>query len=390
MFSPSGKPADGVITTRLLRALLITCLAIGIGVLIWMTSGVLDRVHNTMFIIVFAVLFGYFVYPPVKWLASRGIPVAIGALIVYALLAVLLLGSLAWLAPAVAQQATDLAQNFPHIAANVQHQINDPVHSPLLSRLPENIRAQIAANAGKAGAIAAGVAAGFGTHALGIISGTTAAIIDIFLVLGMTLLVLGDLANIQAFGLRIVPRAYRPAAIAFMEDVDEVIGGFVRGQVLLALAVGVSGTIVLLIVNVPYAILLGFFAGVVSLVPMVGPVIAAVPVLLIALFTVGPVKLIIVAILYGIILVVQQNVLTPMVVSRSVGVTPLVVFVALLLGSEAFGILGALLSIPVAGIVRVAAERLFPHDPRSDALLAATRDRLGEPAAETADATAPP
>jgi predicted PurR-regulated permease PerM len=56
-----------------------------------------------------------------------------------------------------------------------------------------------------------------------------------------------------------------------------------------------------------------------------------------------------------------------MVISRSVGVTPLVVFVALLLGSEAFGVLGTLLSIPIAGIVRVAAERLFPPDPQSHA-----------------------
>jgi predicted PurR-regulated permease PerM len=97
--------------------------------------------------------------------------------------------------------------------------------------------------------------------------------------------------------------------------------------------------------------------------------------------------LIVVAVLYTVILAVQQNVLTPVVISRSVGVTPLVVFVALLLGSEAFGILGALLSIPLAGIVRVAAERLFPPDPQSDALLIRTRNRSGEPRGETRAAT---
>ena len=387
MPSANDPVPESVITARLIRALLITVLAIGVGILIWMTSSVLDRVHNTMIVIVFAILFAYFVYPPVKWLAQRRIPVAVGSLMVYAALAIVLLGAIAWLAPAIAQQASDLAQNFPHLVANAQQQIADPKDSPILARLPESVRMQIAGNAGKAGAIAAGIAAGFGKNAIGIISGTTAAIIDVFLVLGMTLLVIGDLANIQAFGVRIVPRRYRPAAIAFMIDVDDVIGGFVRGQVLLALAVGVSGTIALLIVGVPYAILLGLLAGVVSIVPMVGPIIAAIPVLLITLFTVGVVKLIVIAVLYGIILAVQQNVLTPMVVSKSVGVTPLVVFVALLLGSEAFGILGALLSIPVAGIVRIAAERLFPHDPRSDATLVAARDSQHEPAAETASAT---
>jgi predicted PurR-regulated permease PerM len=166
-----------------------------------------------------------------------------------------------------------------------------------------------------------------------------------------------------------------------MDDVDKVIGGFVRGQVLLALGVGVAGTIVLLVVGVPYAILLGLLAGVVSIVPLVGPVIALIPVVLIAFFTVGVVKVIIVGVLFAIILVVQQNVFTPLIVSKSVGVTPLVVFVALLLGSEAFGILGALLSIPLAGILRVTAERLFPADPEADAALVVARERAGEPPA---------
>jgi predicted PurR-regulated permease PerM len=87
--------------------------------------------------------------------------------------------------------------------------------------------------------------------------------------------------------------------------------------------------------------------------------------------------------LFAVILAVQQNVLTPLINSKSVGVTPLVVFVALLFGSEAFGILGALLSIPVAGILRVAAERLFPPDRSADTALAQARDRSGEPQAAT-------
>jgi predicted PurR-regulated permease PerM len=156
--------------------------------------------------------------------------------------------------------------------------------------------------------------------------------------------------------------------------------------VLLALGVVVAGTIVLLGVGVPYAILLGLLSGVVSIVPLVGPVIALIPVVLIAFFTVGLVKVIIVGVLFAVILIVQQNVI-PLIVSKSVGVTPLVVFVALLLGSEAFGILGALLSIPVAGILRVAAERLFPPDPESDATLVRARNLAGEPPSATRAAT---
>ncbi len=347
---------------RLVRAILLVGLALGIGGLLWMLTSVFDRVHNTLVVIIFAILFAYLVYPPVAWLEKRRVPVTVAAIIVYVAVGVIVAGALAWLAPALATQATELVKDFPHIVASAQREIADPAHSPLLARLPMGVRETIAQNAGKVGAIVGGLAAGFGTHALAIVSGTTSIVIDVFLVLGLTLLVLGDLTILRAFGLRIVPARHRLATLDFMRDVDGVIGGFVRGQVLLAVAVGVAGTIVLLAVGVPYAILLGSLAGVVSIVPLIGPIIAAVPVLVIAFFTVGLVKLIVVAVLYSVILAVQQNVLTPLVVSKAVGVTPLVVFVALLLGSEAFGILGALLAIPIAGIVRVAAERIFPDD----------------------------
>jgi predicted PurR-regulated permease PerM len=372
---------------QLLRALIITALALGVGGLMWMITQVFDRVHNTLIVIVFAILFAYLVYPPIKWLGNRRVPIAVAALIVYAALAVVFVAVLAWLTPAVATQVADLSHNFPKIVAEAQHQIVDPAHSPLLARLPSGARDAIADNAGKVGAVVGTMAGKFGGNALGILTGTSAAIIDIFLVLGLTLLVLGDLVPIQRFGIRLVPRVYRGAAVSFMDDVDKVIGGFVRGQVLLALGVGIAGTLVLLVVGVPYAILLGLLAGVVSIVPLIGPIIALVPVVLIAFFTVGLVKVIVVGVLFAVILVVQQNVFTPLVISKSVGVTPLVVFLALLLGSEAFGILGALLSIPVAGILRVAAERLFPADPQADATLVIARDRAGEPPAATRAAT---
>lgn len=352
-----------------------------------MIAAVFDRVHNTLAVIILSILFAYLIYPAIKWLGNRRVPIAVAGVIVYAVLGIAVIGALAWLTPAIAAQVEDLTRNFPKIVASAQHQIVDPSHSPLLSRLPAAAREQIAANAGKAGALVSGFAGAFGANALTILSGTSSAIIDVFLVLGITLLVLTDLAHIQAFGVRLVPRRYRTSAASFMDEVDRVIGNFVRGQVLLAFGVAVAGTIVLLAVGVPYAILLGLLAGVVSIVPLVGPVIALIPVVLIAFFTVGLVKVIVVAVLFAVILVVQQNVFTPLM-SKSVGVPPLVVFVALLLGSEAFGILGALLSIPIAGIIRVAADRLFPPDPDAGARLIVTRDNAGEPPGPTRAAAA--
>jgi len=382
-------PADRT-TQRLIRALLIAGLAVAIGALLGMIASVFDRVHTTMVEIVFAVLFAYAIYPPVRWLASRRVPVPLAAILVYVVLGVFVLGALAWLAPAIASQVEAFGREYPHLVAQTQQQIADPTHSPLLSRLPASARSAIAANAGKAGTLLGGLAAGFGTHTLELLSGTTAVVVSIGLILGLTLLILGDLNSIQAFGTRLVPVRYRAEANSFIHDVDEVIGGFVRGQVLLAVLVAVAGTIVLVATGVPYAILLGLLAGVTSIVPLVGPIIALIPVLVISFFTVGLVKTIIVGVLFAAIIGVQQNVLVPIYVARSVGVTPLVIFVSLLLGSEAFGILGALLSIPIAGILRVAAERLFPVDPRPAPPLAATAAPPVEPSLAAAETSGAP
>jgi len=373
---------SNLVTRRLVRALLVAGVILTAGAAIWMVTGLFGRIHATAIVIVFAILFSYVVYPPIKAIAGRGVPLLAAAILVYVVIALLVVGAAAWLAPALAAQVTALVHDFPRLVASAQAQIANPAQSTLLQKLPAPARTAIAENAGKVGTAVSGIAGALGSNALGILTGTGTTIIDIFLVLVLTLMIVTDLAEIQTFSTRLVPRAYRPMMLSFMSDVDKVIGGFVRGQLLVAFGVAVLSTLAFLVIGVPYAVLVGLVAGILSIVPIVGPFIAIVPVVAIAFFTVGLGKTIVVFVVFAIIIAIQQNVL-PLVNARSVGVTPLVVFVALLIGSEAYGILGALLSIPVAGMLRVAAHRIFPPDAGSDALVAEARSNADEPALAT-------
>ena len=341
------------------------------------------------YIIIFSILFAYAVYPPIKLIARRGVPVPLAALIVYVVLGALVLGAVAWLTPAIATEVEALSHEFPTFVASAQKQIADPVHAPLLQHLPSGARTVIAENAGKTGAAVAGIAASVGANALGILAGTTATLTDIVLMLTLTLLIVSDLAQIQTFGTRMTPKPWREAVLSFVREVDQVIGGFVRWQISVAFGVGILGTVILSLLGVPYALLVGLVAGILSIVPIIGPFVAIIPVLVISFFTVGLVKSLLVLLLFGVVIAVQQNVL-PLINARTVGVTPLVIFVALLLGSEAFGIVGALLSIPIAGIVRVAVTRLLPPDADADARIEAARDEAGEPKAATLKAIEEP
>ena len=344
-----------------LRTLVNVALAIGIGLLIWMLTAVLDRVHHVITVILIAVLFSYLVYPAVRALESR-MPRGLAVLVVYVVaVGVVALGA-ATLAPAIGAQANDLAHALPVAVVSLQHGMQTPGNDPLLARLPPDVRDWVAAHAATAQSAVTGAAGAVGLKAFGVLRGTASALIDVVLVLALAFFFVTDVDRIRATAMRFVPRAARPATQSFVRDVDTVIGGFVRGQVLLAVVVGVLATLILFVTGVKYALLLGVLTGVASIVPIVGAIVGAVPATLVALVTVGVVKAAIVLALFVVVFEVQGHVLTPIVVGKQIGVTPLVIFLAIVVGAEAFGILGMLLAVPIAGILRVAADRFFPGD----------------------------
>jgi len=363
--------------SRSIRALVAIALALGAGALWWMVSNAFDRIANVLTIVVFSILFSYLIYPPVKWLA-RYMPRALAVAVVYAGIFVAVLVGFAFLAPTVAAQADDFAKNYPAAVESVKHSIADPAHNPLLQRFPRQIRELVAENAGKVGSYVGVAATELGAHLLPIISGGATLATELAVTFGVTFMFIVDLEKIQATLIRIVPRARRAYAVALVVDIDTVIGGFVRTQVILAVVTAAASILALFFTGVPYAMLLGLLIGVFSIVPIVGAIVGAVPAVVVALFTVGLVKAIVLTVLFAVIFQVVGNLVAPLLNARSVGVTPLIVTLAILIGGEAYGILGILLSVPLAGIARVIFDRLFPPDPESERLVLAARAQSGD------------
>jgi predicted PurR-regulated permease PerM len=224
------------------------------------------------------------------------------------------------------------------------------------------VRTFIAQNAARVGIIASTFAGNIGMQAFGMLRGTATLIVDTFLMLTLAFFFIIEAEQIRATFLRLIPHNARTAAVGFIDDVDRVISGFVRGQILLAIVIGISVTLILLITGVRYATLLGVLAGLASVVPIVGEFIGGAPTFVVALFTVGPIKALIILALFVVVFEVQGRVLAPVVVGKSVGVSPLVIFVSILFGAEAFGLVGMVIAVPVAGIIRVALDRLAPAE----------------------------
>lgn len=150
----------------------------------------------------------------------------------------------------------------------------------------------------------------------------------------------------------LLPKKASRALKTFFYDVDYVVGGYIVGELLDCIIVGIASTILLMIVKHPYAVIIGVIAGVTNIIPYVGPIIGAVLAFFFGMFT-----SLSLAITGTILLLIYQqvdgNFIQPKIVGDKIGLSAVWVFIAVLIGGSYFGALGMVISIPVAGLIRV-------------------------------------
>lgn len=157
---------------------------------------------------------------------------------------------------------------------------------------------------------------------------------------------------IKAGFLALFPRRHRREVADVVEQIGAKFGGWVRGQLLLGLIIGAAAFIGMAGIGMPFPILLGIVAGITELIPMVGPLLGAIPAVFLALFQ-PTWKLIFVIVWYAAIQQAEANFVVPRVMRASVGLSPLLTIIALIIGARLLGAAGALLAVPVAAALQV-------------------------------------
>jgi predicted PurR-regulated permease PerM len=192
-----------------------------------------------------------------------------------------------------------------------------------------------------------------GVAALSVTKSVLTAIAAVFTIVFMTLFMLleGPAWMDRLYGL--LPERQQPRWRAVGHDIYRTVGGYVTGNLLISLIAGVSSGIVLFAVGVPYAAALGLVVALLDLIPLAGATLAAIVVVLVALAANGLTAGIIVAVFFLVYQQLENHVLQPLVYGRTVQLSPLAVLVAVLVGAEVAGVLGALGAIPVAGAIQV-------------------------------------
>lgn len=192
------------------------------------------------------------------------------------------------------------------------------------------------------------------TALVGVLSTTFTSVFTIFTLIMMSLFMLMERDSLRKrLEFFIKKDGQINQTIAFFDEIELQLGGWLRGQIIMMLIVGTVNYIGLSLLGVPYALPLALLAGMLEILPNLGPILAAIPAILIALMTLGPVMALVVLVFYVVVQQLESNILVPKVIKDTADVSPLVSVVSILTGYTLAGIAGAFLAVPTFILLRV-------------------------------------
>lgn len=266
-------------------------------------------------------------------------------LAVAALLALAAVGAAVWVAPTLIEQARALANRIPEAVGAVQKRIDE---TPGLSGVVEQVTSGLSLPSPKDAA--GGAAAVIGIFASAFSYVGVALVGALFLAM--------EPALYRRGAIQLVPVRHRPFAEALIDELDEVILSWLGGQLVLMAFIGVMTGLGLWAIGVPYALALGVLAGLLEFIPYLGPILSAVPALLLAI-TAGPtVALWTLGLVVG-VQQVENNILQPIVQKSAVDIPPTLLIVALFAMGLIFGVAGLLVATPLLAVLMVIVRRVY-------------------------------
>jgi predicted PurR-regulated permease PerM len=326
------------VTNRTIVRVILVAISVVAGLyFLWMIRSVLGMLFIAIFL---AIALG----PVVEFFVRRKVKRGLAILITY----VMLLGSVFGLGLLVVPPIVNGVNDF---VGNVPGYVQDLRKSKTFAKYDDkyNVTPKLRKQAEKLPTHLSDAATGLRTVTVGIFG----AIIQLVTILVMTFFLLLDGRRMLAFAFRELGPERGRRLEKISEDVYKAVGGYVAGNLLISVIAGVLSYAVMLILGIPFAVPLAVMVAFLDLIPLVGSSIAGAIIAIVAAVVGFPGKLIAWVIFLVIYQQVENNVIQPVVYRRTVAIHPLIVIVAVLIGGSLLGVLGALLSIPVAATVQI-------------------------------------
>jgi predicted PurR-regulated permease PerM len=339
------------------RLILWTALVLLVGGMIW-------AARNVLLPYVLGLVLAYLLLPLVNWLDRRmparlhtwRVARLLAILLTYLLLILVIGGIITFFVPLIVDQVNVLIENWPSLTQTVRDWgtrgwgwYNNFIESieqfsPSWKDTIENSLKGLATEV--IVVIQEGAVATVRT-----LSSTISFIIGLVVIPFWLFYLLHDESQVKEGVMRALPQQLRADVRCMASLINDVLSAYIRGQLLLCLFVGGLATIALFLIGVPFALVLGLIAGIFEILPYVGPILGAIPALVIALLA-DPWSALWVAIAFFGIQQVENLVLVPRISGESVKLHPAMVMVVLVVGNELAGFWGMLIAVPVTAVIR--------------------------------------
>ncbi|NND02084.1 MAG: AI-2E family transporter [Acidimicrobiia bacterium] len=348
---------------------------VGVLALMWVGVWMLGRAEILIAPVVLSVALIYVLNPIVNRLASMGVPRLLGGLIAFLVLigVLVLIGFL--VVPSVREQATSFTNDLPALYENTTEQleilldnfgfsnVSLPSYEEAQSFIddPENQDRFISAISERLGAVTSGI---------------LEAILVFFIAPVIAFYVLIDLPRIREESEELIPERNRDEVVHVSRNLGHAVGGFLRGQVFVAIIVGVLTSVGFALIGLKFWLIIGMTAGFLNIIPFVGPWVGGGLGFIVGLVDGDLSKALLAALVAFIVQQIDNNFVSPTVLRATVRLHPAVVILVLLLGGAVGGLWGVLLAVPVTASIKIIAGHLWrtrvlgqSWDEASDALM---------------------
>lgn len=307
------------------KTILFTLVVLG---LVWFIIQILD----ILLLLFVSVILVSALHSPVKWLAERKVPRPISIFFFYVLILTVFGGGMALLIPSFIEQTKTLLLSLPVLL--------EDLNRFFLYQIPvQELLKPLSGSVNLFGGSLFKFTWGF--------FGNIVTLVTLFVLTFYLLLRWDNLGSVLSAGLGSEERINR-----LLNRIESGLGNWVRGEIVLMLIIGLMSYLGLSLLGVPYALPLAIFAGLLEIIPIIGPIISAIPAIVFTL-PISPISAVAIAALYFLIQQLENNLIVPKVMEKAVGIDPLATILALMIGVKLMGVAGAVLAVPFALLVKI-------------------------------------
>lgn len=310
--------------------------------------------REIVIILLLAVVFASAMEPLVGYLHIKRVPRAVSVLAVYVLVLAIIGVILALLAPIIVQQFQLLSQNLPAYSSSLESQY--PAIKSVLgnANLTDIISQAFSALTNNSSVY---------SQTLGVVN----VFFSVITVLVVSFYLVAQQQGMIDFVHSVVPKPQRKFTLDLIRKIQTRMGYWIIGQIVLSLSIFILTFIGLTALGVKYALFLALLAGIMEIVPYIGPFLSAIPAVFFALVQSPPLAILVI-VLYIVVQKLEGYILVPKIMQRATGTSPLLVLIALLVGFKLVGVLGLLLAIPVVSVITLLIDEFSNNYPSTTAV----------------------